>query len=729
MSWLGSLAIYLALYVALVGVTMGIIAARTGSRRFLHATRFATYTTFGAISVASMVLIHALLTHDFSIKYVAAFSDQSMPTFYLLGAFWGGQAGSLLFWIWKVTLFTAICVYTNRKSYQDFMPWVMAVSLAVAAGLLVILVFGSNPFEGYHLIDDPTQGKGLNPLLQTPKMVLHPPALLTGMASMTVPFAFAIAALLSGNLSNAWVEAARKWILWPWLFLSIGNILGGMWAYEELGWGGYWAWDPVENAALLPWLTSTALIHSLLIQERRGMLKRWNVGLMIGTFLLTIFGTYITRSGLIESVHSFAQSDIGPYFLNLLLTVTVLSIALFIYRWKALQSEQRLDSPVSREAAFIFNNWMFLSMTAVVLFGTLWPRIKEGLTGQDIAMGPQWFNRWMIPLGLLMMLMMGIGTIIAWRRANWKNFQRNFVIPIATALILTPLSVGLYWMVRGQGLVSPNSLDASYAIIAIALCFFVGATIVQEFSRGISARRRMHDESFGESLYRLCMKQKRRYGGYIVHLGVVFAFVAFAGNAMKIEKDVSLAQGESMQIGDYSFTYKSLSDQHNRERVLYSASVQVARDGRPLYEMHPGKSIFHSSPNMPVSEIDIRSTPLEDVYVALVNYDPDGRRAAFKIFVSPFTWWFWFGGIILVLGTLICLWPTRESLESLRPGAGGLGRAAIFGGVVMIVFSPMLVWTVESHTSWGDARRMEQAPVAALIDGPSDVSPAQPEPS
>ncbi|MFU8804686.1 MAG: cytochrome c biogenesis protein CcsA, partial [Bradymonadaceae bacterium] len=277
MKWIGSFAIYIALYVSVLGVFLSFAAGRTGSRRFMQASRFSAYTVFGAISVASAVLLHAFLTHDFSISYVAGFSDRTMPLFYLIGAFWGGQAGSLLFWILKVTLFTSACIYINRNSYQDFMPWVTMVCLAVTAGLLVILTFGSNPFEGFTIIDDPTTGKGLNPLLQTPKMILHPPALLTGMAAMTIPFAFAIAALLSGNLSNSWVEAARKWILIPWLFLSVGNILGGMWAYEELGWGGYWAWDPVENAAFLPWLTATALIHSLLIQERRGMLKRWNV--------------------------------------------------------------------------------------------------------------------------------------------------------------------------------------------------------------------------------------------------------------------------------------------------------------------------------------------------------------------------------------------------------------------------------------------------------------------
>ena len=736
MSWLGSLSLYFALYVAIVAVALGAVAAVTQSRRFLYATRFATYTVFGAISVASAVLLHAFLTHDYSLQYVAGFSDQTMPTFYLVGAFWGGQAGSLLFWIWMAALFSAICVYINREKYQDFMPWVMSVCMAVVTGLLIILVFGSDPFEGYQLIDDPTTGEGLNPLLQTPKMIIHPPFLLSGMASMTVPFAFAIAALLSGNLSNTWVEAARKWILIPWLLLTIGNILGGMWAYEELGWGGYWAWDPVENASLLPWLLATALIHSLLIQERRGMLKRWNIGLMIGTFLLTIFGTYITRSGLIESIHSFAQSDIGPFFLTLLIVLAVTSFGLFIWRWSDLKAEQRLDSPASREAAFIFNNWMFLSMATVVMFGTLWPRIKEWLDGYEVAMGPPWFNRWMIPLGLLMLLMMGVGTIIAWRRANWKNFKRNFIVPIAASAVLTPLALATYWFGRGQDLgVTPDAVDAGYAITAVGLCFFVGATIVQEFYRGMSARRRGHDETWSQSLVRLCMKQKRRYGGYIVHLGVVFAFLAFSGNALKIEQDVSLELGQSVTVGDYTLTYQSLTPEEHRERRMYMATMPVERGGEPVvntgerlryfgdriravfgnhdvrpprqHTAHPGKAIFHATEEMPISEIDIRSGPMEDLYVALVDFHPQTQAATFKVFVSPFTWFFWFGGAVLVLGALICLWPTRESLNALRPGQAGWGRAAVFGSLVALSFSPVLIWTVESHSDWGSAQRYQ----------------------
>lgn len=710
MKWIGILALQLALYIGVVGMALNFVAGRTGSVRFVRAGRFAAFATFGAIMVATGVLTHALITHDFSIQYVAGFSDESMPLFYLMGSFWGGQAGSLLFWVTKVALMLAACIYINRNSYQDFMPWVNMTVLGVMVGLLVILNFGSNPFEGYGIIDDPLKGKGLNPLLQTPKMVLHPPALLTGMAAMTIPYGFAMAALFSGNLSNAWVEAARKWILVPWLFLSIGNILGGMWAYEELGWGGYWAWDPVENAAFMPWLTSTALIHSLMIQERRGMLKRWNVGLMIGTFLLTIFGTYITRSGLIESVHSFAQSNIGPYFLVLLVGFTVFSAAMMLWRWKDMQGEQRLDSPMSREAAFIFNNWMFLTMTAVVMFGTMWPRIREGLSGQEIVMGPPWFNRWMIPLGLILLFLMGAGTVIAWRKASLRNFQRNFITPIIVMLVATPAVVGSYWVLRGAALgVNPDGLEAGYAISAVALGIFVIATIVQEFVRGIAARHTMHQESILEATVRLVGKQKRRYGGHIVHLGVVFAFFAFAGNALKIEKDVAIAQGESVQIGDFKLTFQGLRERNDREKVLVIADIPVEQNGRLLYTLHPGKAIFHASPNMPTSEIDIRSTPLEDVYVALVNYDPNGRSAAFKVFIAPFTWWFWLAGIVLVIGTLICLWPTPQSLQSLRYSPAQMARQGVaFAAAVLLCLVPLVVWTVESETSWGSALRYER---------------------
>jgi cytochrome c-type biogenesis protein CcmF len=725
MKLIGSLAIYAALYVCVVGTAISFVAGYTGSRRFVIASRWSAYAAFGCIATASSVLMHALLTHDFSIEYVQGYSDTTMPLFYLIGAFWGGQAGSLLFWTSTVAITMVSCVYINRERYRELMPWVTGVSLMVLVCLLMILTFVSNPFEGYQIIDAPTSGKGLNPLLQTPKMVIHPPSLLAGFATMTIPFAFAAAALLSGNLSNTWVEASRKWILIPWFFLSIGNMLGGMWAYEELGWGGYWAWDPVENAAFMPWLTATALIHSLMIQERRGMLKRWNIGLMLGSFILTIFGTYITRSGLIQSVHTFAQSDIGNYFLAFLLTMTAFSVALFVWRWPAMKAERRLDSPVSKEAAFIFNNWLFLAMTVVVMFGTMWPRIKEGFFGQEVAIGPPWFNKWMAPLGLLLLLLMGIGTVISWRRANWKNFKRNFLIPIAATVIGTPATLALYWFGRGEALgVVPSPNDTTYAVMAVGLCIFVTAAIVEEFVRGTAARRRMHEESLLTAAVRLTMKQKRRYGGYLVHTGIICAFVAFAGNALKIEKDVSLKRGESATVGDYVLKYNGLSERNDLEKTLVIANIDASRGGTPLYDVHPGKAIFHAQPNMPTSEIDIHTTPLEDFYVALVNYSADGEQAAFKVFVAPFTWWFWLGGVFLIIGTFVCMWPTRESLDTLKWGPRHLARIAMVTGFLLAATSPLILLAVESYTPWGSALRYE---LISEYEAPSEPSVAPPQ--
>ncbi|MFB6350557.1 MAG: heme lyase CcmF/NrfE family subunit, partial [Bradymonadaceae bacterium] len=596
MQSIGSFAIYIALYISLIGTALSFVAGRTGSRRFIKASRFAVYASYGALPVAGSVLLHALLTHDFSIQYVAEFSDRSMPLFYLIGAFWGGQAGSLLFWASVVGLFSSAAVYVNRDSYQDLMPWVQFTCLGVLSGLLLIQAFASNPFEGYQVIDNPATGQGLNPLLQTPKMVIHPPCLLSGLATMTVPFGFAIAALITGKIDNRWVKAARKWILIPWLFLSAGNILGGMWAYEELGWGGYWAWDPVENAAFMPWLLATAVIHSLMIQERRGMLKRWNTGLMIGTYLLTVFGTYITRSGLIESVHTFAQSDIGNYFLAFLVTVTVVSLGLFIWRWSDMEAEETLDSAASREAAFMFNNWLFVAMTFVVMFGTMWPKLKTWLTGQKVSINPPWYNEWMIPLGIVLLLLMGVGTIIAWRKATFKHLRRDFLGPILGTAVVMPALIGAYWYLRGAALgADPTTLSATYAILTIGGCVFVLSTMFQEFWRGISARRRGHGENPLVAFYHLIRKQRRRYGGYIVHIGIVFCFIAFSGNALKIEKDVSMKPGETVQLADYQLTFEGFESSQDEQKMLVTANMTATREGES-FGVHPGKAMFFASP-------------------------------------------------------------------------------------------------------------------------------------
>lgn len=724
MASIGSFAIYAAMFAAWVGIALNFTAGRTGSPRYLQAGRFAAFGTSGFVFLASSVLMHALVSHDFSIQYVASFSDETMPLFYLIGAMWGGQAGSLLFWTSIVAVCMCACLYINRNRHKDFMPWVTLTCLAVMVALLMILSFVSNPFDGFSIIDAPAAGKGLNPLLQTPKMVIHPPSLLTGLASMTIPFGFAIAALVTKNFSNSWVKEARNWILIPWFFLSIGNMLGGMWAYEELGWGGYWAWDPVENAAFMPWLMVTALIHSLMIQERRGMLKRWNIFLMIGAYVLTVFGTYITRSGLIESVHTFAQSDIGNYFLAFLLFFTIASFGLFLWRWPKMKAADRLDSPVSKEAAFIFNNWLLLGMLGVVFFGTMWPRIKEGFFGQEVSLGPAWFNRWMAPMGLLLLLLMGVGTAISWRKASWKNFKRNFVIPIVATIVIAPSLLAAYWYGRGVDLgVTPTPNDATYAIAAVVLITFVSSTIVEQFWRGISARMRMHGENIFEAAGRLTMKQRRRYGGYIIHLGILCAFLAFSGNALKLEQDVSVKKGESFEVGDYTLTYKGLTERNDPEKLVVMARVDAYRDGEKVWEMYPGKAKFYASPNAPTSEIDIKSTALEDLYVALVNFDPRGNQAAFKVFVAPFTWWFWFGGVILIFGTMIAMWPTRESIASLRYGSGTLAKIAVVGIILVTSSLPLVLAAVETYTPWGSAQRWQIEHAALTGDAEPSTAP------
>lgn len=724
MNTIGSFAIYLALYISLVGSALAFVAGRTGSKRFLYASRFAAFSASGAIALASALLFHALLTHDFSLEYVVSNTDTHMPLFYLIGAFWGGQAGSLLFWLSVVALFTTLCLWVYRDSYQQFMPWVTMVCLLIMSGLLIILTFGSNPFETYEVIKQPLDGNGLNPILQSPKMVVHPPALLTGLASMTIPFAFAIAALITGSTDAEWVKAARSWILVPWLFLTVGNILGGMWAYEELGWGGYWAWDPVENAAFMPWLLSTALIHSLMIQERRGMLKRWNIGLMLGTFILTVFGTYITRSGLIESVHTFAQSAIGDYFLTFLLVVIAVSVSLFAWRWKSLKSTRRLDSVASRESSFMLNNWVFVAMTAVVFFGTMWPKVKEGLYGQEITIGAPWFNKWMTPLGLVMLFLMGIGTLIAWRKAKWSHFRRDFFGPVLGTLIATPALIAIYWFTRGHSLgIVPTGLTLFYAVATLAGCTFVTATIIQEFWRGISARRRAHGESPITALMHLFEKQRRRYGGYIVHMGIIFAFFAFSGNAMKIEKDVALTMGESTQVGDYTITYKGLTETHPPGQLLILANMDVARNGEFLYQMHPGKAQYGNQ-EMMTSEIDIKTTPLEDVYVAFVSADEGGKSATFKVFVGPLTWWYWLGMVVMMLGAFICLWPTREAVAALGKTPTGFGRAFSFTAMVALIVMPLVIWQVESDTDWGSAARWQKAGLHKVDPAPAERAPA-----
>ena len=532
----------------------------------------AVYGIFGALMVASVALWKGLVSHDFNIEYVAAYTSRNLPSGYIFSAFWAGQKGSLLFWAVVLSLFAALAQLLTPRRHSTLLPYVAGVTSAVTGFFVCTMLFAADPFE--RLPFTPLDGRGLNPQLQNPGMMIHPPMLYLGYISITIPFAFAVAALLSRSLDTGWIHAIRKWTLVSWLFLSIGITLGMWWAYVELGWGGYWAWDPVENASLLPWLTMTAFLHSVMIQEKRGMLKRWNLGLIIGTFLLSIFGTFITRSGVIASVHSFTQSNVGYFFLGFLTVAGVLAFTLLYTRWPMLRAEVQLESVVSREAAFLFNNLLLVGVAFSVLWGTLFPILSELVRGSKITVGPPFFNRVNVPLGLLLFALTGIGPLIAWRKASAANLRRQFIAPgVAGGATLV-------------GLLAAGVRDF-YAVMAFSLAGFVAGTILQEFYRGVRARGRMHGESAPLALARLVARNRRRYGGYLVHTGVLIYFVAFAGMAFKREMEATLKPGDSVQLASpfghtYTLTHMGVSQYEALNRIVSAATVSVAKDGRSL---------------------------------------------------------------------------------------------------------------------------------------------------
>ncbi len=651
MTLLGQFSLWVAFLVGLWCVAIA-FAGRWRDRPELAAsvTR-AVYVVFGALVVASISLWKGLVTHDFNIEYVAAYTSRNLPPYYIFSAFWAGQKGSLLFWGVVLSLFASLAQLLTPRRYAQLMPYVAGVTSAVVVFFVSVMLFGSNPFE--RLPFTPADGRGLNPQLQNVGMVIHPPMLYLGYISITIPFAFAIAALLSRRLDTGWIQAIRKWTLVSWLFLSIGITLGMWWAYVELGWGGYWAWDPVENASFLPWLTMTAFLHSVMIQEKRGMLKRWNLGLIVGTFLLSIFGTFITRSGVIASVHSFTQSNVGYFFLAFLTLAAVLSLTLLYTRWPELEAEVQLESMVSREAAFLFNNLLLVGIAFSVLWGTLFPILSEAVRGTKITVGPPFFNRVNVPLGLLLLALTGIGPLIAWRKASTANLRRQFVAPSAAA--------GLALL----GMLAAGVRDF-YATMAITLAAFVAGTVLQEFYRGVRARRRMHHESVPVAFFRLIERNRRRYGGYIVHVGVLIYFVAFAGMAFKVQREATLKPGESIELTSpfghtYRFTHVGISQYEALNRVVSAATVQVAIDGRPAglltSEKRQHVDSFKRPTFEPSTEVGIRSGLREDLYLVFAGAVNGTEEAVYRFNINPLVWWVWFGGFVLALGGIVTMWP------------------------------------------------------------------------
>src|SRR5712671_186112 len=651
MSLLGNLSLWLAFLVGLWGAITGFVGGAQQRPDLQQSARNATFALFGALLVAVISLEIAIFRHDFSLQYVASRTSRNLPTFYLWSALYSGQEGSLLFWATVLSLFAVLTQTVTSARYRVYLPYVAAVTCLVTTFFVTVMLSAANPFE--RLPFTPRDGRGMNPQLQNPGMVFHPPMLYHGYISITIPFAFAVAALLTKKLDTDWHVAVRKWTVVSWLFLGIGLLIGMWWAYVELGWGGYWAWDPVENAALLPWLVMTAFLHSVMIQEKRGMLKKWNIALILMAWILSIFGTFLTRSGVIASVHSFTQSPVGYFFLFFLLAATAAIAVLYVTRLPLLETEATLESMVSREASFLFNNLLLIGLAFSVLWGTLFPIISEAVKGVKITYGPQTFNIVNIPLGLALLLLTGIGPLIAWRRASTANLRRQFAVPVTTGVFTL-----LILLVAG--------MRDGWALLAFSIGAFVCGTVFQEFARGARARHRQYGESTAFAVWQLLTRNRRRYGGYIVHIGIVLLFVGFTGMAFKTETEATLRPGESAELKGrdghvYTFTHLGISQYNALNRQVTAALLDVRRDGKPIGRLRTEKrqhvDALGNPTFEPSTEVGIMSGLRVDLYVVLAGLVNGTEQAVFRFTINPLVWWVWFGGFVLVIGGLIVLWP------------------------------------------------------------------------
>lgn len=615
----------------------------------------ALFITAGFTILAAVALLNALVVKDFSVEYVANYSSRSLTGGYLLSALWGGMEGSLLFWTVLLTTFSVVALRRGGGRSMQTRSWAGAVLAGVAIFFLLLLVLPADPFTTFAPGEVPSDGNGLNPLLQSPGMMIHPPLLYTGFVGFSIPFAFAMGALLSGRLDESWFISTRRWTLFAWSALSIGILLGGAWAYTELGWGGYWAWDPVENASFMPWLTATAFLHSVVIQEKRRMFKVWNISLILLTYVLAVFGTFLTRSGILSSIHTFTQGSIGKWFLPFLGAMLVGGLLMIGLRFERLRGENRFDSLLSRESAFLANNVLFVAAAVTVLWGTIYPIIVEVVSGTRLSVGPPFFNTVFIPLGLALLLLTGIGPLIAWRRMSRGAFWRVVKLPLA--LGAATIGVLFAFGIRSVG-----------ALAAFSLCAFTTAAIIGEFVRGSRSYRRREGVSWLPALGRTVARSRRRYGGYVVHLGVVLMVIGFAGAAFTTERQALLRPGESMDVGSYTLRYTGSDTTETAEKQINTATVEAYRGGERIATLTPQRN-FHFAQEQPQSEVAIRSNPIEDLYVVAQSFDPDDRAVALVAFVNPLTWWIWSGAVVMLGGMAILLTERATARERSRERA------------------------------------------------------------
>jgi len=640
---LGSAAAIVALALALWGAAAAAAGAGTGRPALVLSAQHAALGVFVLVTACFALLSYAFLAFDFSVRYVAINTNLGTPFYYRITGVWGALEGSIILWTWMLALYTLVVILRHRESARELYPWVLAVMLSVMAFFLLVITVAAPPFA--RLTPAPADGRGLNPLLEDTGMITHPVALYLGFTGVTVPFAFALAALITGRVGDAWITLTRRWTIVAWYFLSLGLLIGGWWSYHVLGWGGYWAWDPVENAAFMPWLTATAFLHSVMVQERRRMLKLWNLALVILTFGLTLFGTFLTRSGVIASVHAFTQGTIGAFFLGFLALVLLTALGLLAWRWDALGAQGELDSVVSRESAFLLNNVLLVAAAFTVFFGTVFPLLAEAVRGVKVSVGAPFFNQVNVPLFLALIFLMGVGPLIAWRRASPDNLRRNFLWPVVAGVA----AAAFFWAL---------GVRSALAVLTLTLTVFVAATIAVDFSRATRARLRT-GERLLPAMGGLLRRHNRRYGGFVVHLGVLLVTLGVTGSqAWSVQTETTLRRGEHAELAGYRVRFDGLSASEESNHFKVAGAFTVS-NGRVLGVLRPAKK-FYPQEQSPIAGVDYRLGLREDVYLVLGDFARDGSHATVKLQVNRLVSWIWIGGVVLTLGAGLAILPERK---------------------------------------------------------------------
>jgi len=680
MAAFGNLTLLVSFVVATLAGVTSFVGIRRGSERLMRAGRAAVYLLATTLSMAIAAMVHAFTSSDFSIKYVQHYSEAGQPFGYKLTAVWGGLDGSLLFWVFLLAICSAIAVRTLWRREPAITAYAVTVLMAACDFFIYLVIYEKNPFDTF-LVTQPSAGQGLNPLLQNPYMVAHPPSLYAGFVGLTIPYAFAMGALMAGKFGNVWYPLVKRWLLSAWFVLTLGLTLGMIWAYEVLGWGGFWAWDPVENAGLLPWLMATALIHSAKVQERRGLYVRWNFTLVIFAFFLTIVGTFMTRSGIVQSVHAFGKDIHLAYIFGAFMAAIILfSFGLMWWRRNELRPTETIGDILSRESMFGMGNWCFVIATAIVLVATLFPTISESLMSERVNVTPAFFNRTMVPVGIILLLLTGTGSLFPWRGMEKTVARRRAVWPIGLGALT--MIVGAF-MHLGKNMA---------ALICFGVCAFVATVIVQELIRGARSRQRASGGSFPVAMAGLIFKARQPHAGYIVHMGLVLMFMGFAGQAFQHEETAVIAAGQSKDFGPYKLRFEGMTESRDLIKESFMAEISVSSGGKSLGRLTPGREFYDQRPNEPVSQVAIRRGIQEDLYITLGSYDEAQRTVALKLVRNPLVDWMWLGFLVMAFGALLILAPnrTQEAVAGQRStwvhvgaGFGVAGLAAVIGKAVL----------------------------------------------